>query len=153
MEREFATTLSRTSVLLYTRDASLPAAAPAENALRTFCIPRAPLVDFSGNWGGAGARLIVGGRTAALWANCLQGAMLTHAANLDSPDGRTFDLPGTIIAGTTEREVRYIGSIAKGLMQLRITSLTGKILARYDLKYGSHGDLHACGAGHRIARS
>lgn len=152
LEREFATVYSRTSVLAYWRDSNLPAAPQAENALKTFCISHAPLADFSGSWGGAGARLVVAGRTAVLTANCMQGAMLTTGANLESPDGRSFDLNGTILTGTAEREVRYTGSVAKGRMQLQIAS-AGTVLARFDLKRGSHGDLHPCPAGHRIAKS
>lgn len=144
LEREFGTSLNRTYVLSYLRDSGLPASPAAENSLKTFCVPQPPRVDFSGSWGGAGAALVIQGNSAALTANCFSGAMLTAGPNLNSPDGRTFELSGTMIAGSREREVRYLGTVAKRRMQLKITSLAGRQLARFDLKYGSHGDVHSC---------
>lgn len=146
LEREFGTVLDHTSALIYTRDSLLPASPAVENALKSFCIAHPPQVDFSGNWGGPGAALVVQGRTATFSANCMQGAMVSEGPALNSLDGHTFDRLGTLISGSTEREVRYVGSAANRRMQLRIVSLTGKLLARFDLKYGSHGDLHYCDA-------
>lgn len=147
LQREYATVYARTSVLMYTYDSSVPPAPQAENALRTFCVPHAPLMDFSGSWGGAGAKLVVGGRTADFTSNCFSGAMLISGPNLGSPDGHEFDVQGTMLSGSTEREVRYSGVIAGNRMRLRVTSLTGKVLATFDLKHGSHGDFHPCAAG------
>jgi hypothetical protein len=153
IEREFGSILNVTHVVVYVRDTSLPASAAAEKALKSFCIARGLYSDFSGKWGGAGVALVIDKTGAAFIANCWSGAMLAPNPSLASADGRTFDLPGTLITGSAEREVRYFGSVRQRHMLLSVISLTGKLLARYDLKYGSPGDLHACGAGHRIARS
>ncbi|HET9392129.1 MAG TPA: hypothetical protein VFO29_01215 [Candidatus Rubrimentiphilum sp.] len=146
LEREFATVLDHTSALIYTRDSLLPASPAVENAFKSFCIPQPPRVDFSGTWGGAGAALAIQARAATFSANCMRGAMVSEGPSLNSLDGHTFDRPGTLISGSTEREVRYLGSAANRRMRLQIVSLTGKLLARFDLKFGSHGDLHGCGA-------
>ncbi len=153
LEREFGSILNVTHVIVYVRDTSLPASGAAEAALKSLCIARALASDFSGKWGGAGVSLVIDKTGAAFIANCWSGAMLAPNPGLASADGRTFDLPGTLITGSAEREVRYLGSVRKRHMLLSVTSLTGKLLARYDLKYGSHGDLRPCGAGHRLARS
>src|SRR5579864_1010726 len=50
IEREFGNVLDHTSALIYTRDSLLKASPAVENALKSFCIPHPPRVDFSGNW-------------------------------------------------------------------------------------------------------
>jgi hypothetical protein len=112
LEREFGRWLAQTSVLTYIRPASSVASPAAERSLKTFCPVRESSVDFSGDWDSPQASITVNGKGGVLFAGCRQGAFLAHGPNLDSKDGKSFDLAGTFLSNGSEGEVRYLGTVS-----------------------------------------